>query len=341
MCHHQKHSIQKAIASFQGRTAVLVGDFLLDTYIFGKTARVSREAPVLVVKKERVEHRLGGAANAAANLAALGVQTKVIGVLGNDAAGKQLLNMLKLAHVDTSCMQHEGRPTPEKIRILAGAVGTSKQQVLRLDEEPPQAIETEVAGAIMKHLHAEAAHADVVVVSDYGAGVLSNPVIEAIKQVSKSNVPVCVDSRFQLPCFEGVTAVTPNVPEAEAIVGFPIENDENVARAGNCLLQRLQCQACLLTQGRNGMSLFQQEKTPCHVGILGEDEVTDVTGAGDTVMATFAACVAGGLSFSKAMQLANAAAGLAVMRAGTATVSCDELVQAATQSHIELGPWDK
>jgi rfaE bifunctional protein kinase chain/domain len=336
ICETPGVQINAALQAMRSKRALVVGDLVLDTYIYGETVRVSREAPVVVVRKERVEHRLGGAANAAANLSALGVDTRIAGLLGDDEAGERLHSMLVAAGVGVEALRAAPMSTPQKTRVLAGAFGTTRQQVLRLDDESDRAVarrcSTDVAAALPQAI----AGVDVVVLSDYGTGAVSHEVITAAREAA---VPVCADSRHRLASFSGVTAVTPNVPEAEALVGDALSDNSAIERAGAAILERLRCEACLITQGRGGMTLFRPGHTPRHVDIAGSDEVTDVTGAGDTVAATFAAALAAGLGMVNGMVLANCAAGVAVMRAGAATVAPAEVAAAMAKHGLELEPW--
>ena len=335
-----KPSIEAALAAIRGRRAVVVGDIVLDAYLYGETVRVSREAPVIVVRKERVEHRLGGAANTAANLAALGVETELLGAISDDANGERVRGMLTAAGVDVSRLGTSPRATAVKTRILAGAFGTSRQQVLRIDEEPDVSLSDAAREAIARDVATRGERAQVVVVSEYGYSLASAQLADTAKDLARRGVPVCVDSRHSLADFAGVTAVTPNVPEAEELAGHAITNDEAVRKAGGRIVERLAVGACLLTQGRGGMTLFRAGAEPAHVDIVGEDEVADVTGAGDTVIATFSAALAARLGMHNGMVLANVAAGIVVMKTGTATASPEEIAHTAARHGVTLEPWD-
>ena len=334
-------AVDRALAAMRGRRALLVGDFMLDAYLYGETVRVSREAPVLVVRKQRLEQRLGGAANTANNLIALGLTATLVGAVGNDGAGGQLRGLLQQAGAEVDTLRAVARTTPVKTRILAGAFGTTRQQVLRLDDEPEAHLETDDLAAMARTLRQQASAADVIIVSDYGAGTVSGPVLEAVLDLARAGQFVCVDSRYQLQRFTGVTAITPNVPEAESTVGFHIGDADAVLRAGAEMLQSLRCQACLLTQGNRGMTLFRPERPPQHVNIVGHEEVTDVTGAGDTVVATLGAALAAGIGFANAMALANCAAGVVVTKAGAAVATPEEIAQASRSENMELQAWDR
>ncbi|MBI5508830.1 MAG: bifunctional hydroxymethylpyrimidine kinase/phosphomethylpyrimidine kinase [Deltaproteobacteria bacterium] len=329
----------RAVEAMRGRRALLVGDCVLDTYLYGETVRVSREAPVIVVRQERLEHRLGGAANAAQNLAALGVETRMLGIVGADVAGNKLRALLKSAGVDVDGLKSGSVTTPQKTRVLAGAFGTARQQVLRIDDEPVAGLPESYAREVAAALEAGAAAVDVVVVSDYGLGAVSGPIVDAVVRLASRGVKVCVDSRYRLTAFRGATVVKPNVPEASELVGFPLADAGAVERAGNILLERLACEACLVTQGRGGMTLFRRGRGSAHVEIVGEEEVTDVTGAGDSVTATLSAAIAAGLGLMNGMLLSNCAAGVVVMKVGAATASPQEIVDIAARGGVELEPW--
>jgi len=331
-------SVREALEQISGRRVFVVGDAVLDTYLYGETVRVSREAPVLVVRKERMDYRLGGAANTAANLAALGVRTSLIGVVGSDAAAKQLRAMLEDKRVDTTHLVEAPGATPNKMRILAGAFGTARQQVLRIDDEP-RAAASLVNHPVASLLRNYAAGVDAIILSDYSQGSIDASVIAAARELSAAGHLVCVDSRQRLASFVGASAVTPNIPEAEALVGFALTDSDAVARAGRQIVAELECRHCLLKQGRAGMSLFGSDGNVEHVAIVGEDEVADVTGAGDTVIAVFAAGLAAGLGAGNAMRLANCAAGVVVTKIGTASASPEEIVNAARRAGMELGIW--
>lgn len=327
-------SVASALQKFSDCRILVVGDMILDAYVYGETLRVSREAPVLVVRKESKEYRLGGAANTALNLRALGADVEVVTGLGTDGDGLVIRKMLQDAGMDIRGVMDTDTTTPVKTRVMAGAAGTARQQVIRLDDEPeplPDAIHDSIA----KYLEERAHDVDAIIVSDYGQGTISEKTIEAAVQLAGAGKVVCVDSRYRLEAFKGVTAVTPNVPEAESVVGFGVHTPEQAEKAGRVLKERLDAKAVLLTLGRGGMSLFTDEGMS-HVDIVGEEEVTDVTGAGDTVMATFCLGIAAGIGMENAMRLANCAAGVTVNKSGAATCSPDELTQAADLAAMEL-----
>jgi len=313
-----------------GRVRVLVaGDLIADEFIYGRLDRVSREAPVLILGYDSTEIVPGGAGNAAANAAALGARVDVVGLVGKDEAGRRLLEALP-RRGRQGVVQSRSYGTPVKTRILAGGVHSAKQQVVRIDRAGgpiTPALSRRVDAALARALQL----ADAVILSDYGAGLISpERWARALAAVPRRTPPlVFVDSRYRLADFAGLTACTPNESEVEALLGVRIGDDPDALEAaGRALLGRLDCRAVLVTRGSRGMALFEPERPTDHIPIVGSDEIADVTGAGDTVIATFALAVAAGAAFGEAARLANYAGGLVVMKRGTATVSADELVAA-------------
>jgi len=309
-----------------GRVRLAVaGDLIADEFIYGQLDRVSREAPVLILRYDSTEVVPGGAGNAAANAAALGARVEVVGVVGRDEAGRRLLEALPRRTNTRGVVELKGYVTPVKTRILAGGVHSAKQQVVRIDREgsplsaaADRRIDVSLRRAVQKN--------DAVVLSDYGAGLITPERWRRVSAGLRRTPPVFLDSRYQLTDWTGITACTPNESEVEATLGVRIGDDRDaLERAGRTLLDRLACRAVLVTRGSRGMALFEPARRTEHIPIVGSDQVTDVTGAGDTVIATFAAAVAAGASFSEAAHLANHAGGIVVMKRGTATVSAAEL----------------
>ena len=314
------------LPAFSKATVVVIGDFVADEYVYGETERISREAPVLIVRFERSDLKAGGAGNAAQNLAALGVQVRAVGVVGADALGNQLVTTLRGGGTDVRGLQRAAdRPTEAKTRILAGGRSTRRQQMLRVDRTPapiPAAVERRLVADLAR----AARGAGAVLASDYGSGVLSPRVIEALRQVRRSGVPVCVDSRYNLRAFGGLTMLKPNEPELEAASGVSVSRPGGLLRAARSLQRRLGCESLLVTRGRNGMSLFQRGQRPVHIAPHGNKEAVDVTGAGDTVAAAYCAALASGADPEGAARIANVAGALVVQKAGTATITRDELL---------------
>jgi rfaE bifunctional protein kinase chain/domain len=303
-----------------------VGDLLADHYLYGQTERVSREAPVLIVRHESDEVQLGGSANAAANARALGARVTAVGVVGRDAMGRELGRLFRVQGIALRSVSAAGLVTETRTRILAGGVSTTRQQMLRIDRGATGPLPLSVRRALARAIEAAARQADVVMVSDYGAGVLCDETRAALRRVAR-RLPVCVDSRFGLAELVGFAVCKPNEPELAALTGLPVRTDTEVAAAGKVALEKLRCEAVLVTRGRRGMMLFERGARPVVIPVHGADAAVDVTGAGDTVGATFAVAVGAGASFYEAATLANVAGALVVQKPGTATVSGDELAR--------------
>ena len=321
---------RQLLARFAGARVVVAGDLVADEFVYTRIDRVSREAPVLILKHDRSETLAGGAGNAAANAAALGGRVEIIGAVGRDDIGTRLLAALPARATTRAVVRARGYVTPIKTRILAGGIHSAKQQVVRIDRAGGQLsplvlrkIETALARAIRR--------ADALIISDYGLGLISPALWARALAAAKPPRPpmVLVDSRYALANYHGITACTPNESEVEALLGVKINDDRAMLeRAGRELLQRLRCQAVLITRGSRGMALFEPGRPTDHIPIVGSDEVADVTGAGDTVIATFSLALAAGATFRDAARLANFAGGIVVMKRGTATVTRAELAAA-------------
>jgi rfaE bifunctional protein kinase chain/domain len=303
---------------------LVIGDLIADEFIYGRLDRVSREAPVLILRYDSTEIVPGGAGNAACNAAALGARVSVIGLVGKDEAGRRLARALPRGG-SGRLLRPAGYVTPVKTRILAGGVHSAKQQVVRIDRAGGRvtpAIRTRFARVL-----ADAARrADAVIISDYGGGLITPEIWQRVVTRLRRRPRVFVDSRYALAGFHGMTACTPNESEVESLLGVRINEDRQVLeQSGRTLLTRLGSDAVLITRGSRGMALFEPGRPTDHLPIVGSDEVADVTGAGDTVIATFALAAGAGAPFGDAARLANYAGGLVVMKRGTATVSADEL----------------
>jgi rfaE bifunctional protein kinase chain/domain len=318
---------RRILSRFSRVRLVVVGDLVADEFIYGRLDRVSREAPVLILKYDATEIVPGGGGNAANNAAALGARVEVIGVVGKDDAGRRLIASMPSRARLRGVARVGGYVTPVKTRILAGGIHSAKQQVVRIDRAGGRLKPVAVA-SVERALARAIRRADAIIVSDYGGGLVTPALWQRVRAAAQGRKPplVFVDSRYNLTSFSGMTACTPNESEVEAVLNLKINDDLNVLeRAGRDLLKRLRCQAVLVTRGSRGMALFEPGKPTDHVPIVGSDQVSDVTGAGDTVIATFAVSLAAGATFGEAARLANHAGGLVVMKRGTATVSAAEL----------------
>ena len=324
-----KKRLVETVRRFAGQRIVIVGDSIADKFLHGSISRVSREAPVFILRHEQTETLPGGAANCAMNLVALGAQVSLISVTGDDESGCELRAKLEAAGVDIEGLFVSDKiQTTTKVRILAGHSHSSKQQVIRIDYEGDLLNNEEIRTAILSRLERAVAAAGAVVMSDYNYGVVDSRVAELIRQTA--TVPVLVDSRFRLTDFCGFNAATPNQDEVENLTGARIYSLPELEKAARELKQRLGHSALLVTRGGQGMTLLDGEEEPLHIPAVGAQQPVDVTGAGDTVIATFALALASGASFANAAHLANYAGGLVVMKRGTATVSAEELEHTIT-----------
>jgi rfaE bifunctional protein kinase chain/domain len=318
------------LASLRGRRVVVVGDAVLDEYLIGRATRLSREAPVPVLELVERTWRPGAGANPAANVAALGGTSVMVGVVGTDASGQRLMAELARASVDTSgLVVTADRSTAIKTRILATHASAHPQQVARIDDLPPAALSDSVERALIHHVERLVPHADAVLVSNYGGGVVTPGVVRAVAQTAAEHViPTCVDTQGDLLGFAGYTLVKSNQPDAEAALGQRLSSEDTFQAAGAGLVRKLGANHVVITRGADGMSVVGADGRHTHLSPTNRTDVWDVTGAGDTVIAVLALGLAAGADPILAAQLANAAAGLVVRRIGVATVTPDELLEA-------------
>jgi rfaE bifunctional protein kinase chain/domain len=317
------------LSRFSDRKILVAGDVIADEFLYGQIARVSREAPVLVLEYGEKLCLPGGAANAANNLLDLGCQVSMISAVGPDESGRELVAGLSAKGADVSrVLELRSYGTPVKTRILAGAHHSSApQQVVRIDRVPVSRIESD---KLWRSIVSRVRLHDAIILSDYGYGAVNPGLAAAVAAAAKPRrVPVVVDSRFRVGEFSGVTAITPNITELEAATGLSIGTDMDLlGRVGRRTLMRQKLECLLVTQGRFGMSLFKPRHPVLQIPIYGTDEVADVTGAGDTVIAVFTLALACGADPEDAARLANYAGGIVVMKRGTATLSRAELAAA-------------
>lgn len=309
--------------NFAGKKICVVGDIIADVYIFGKPYRLSREAPVVVVKYEESKVYPGSAGNTINNLAALGAEVYPVGFIGSDSIGGKLLGFFSSArNIDTGGIIRHAGETVTKTRILAGDTHVSKQQVIRIDKDDRRRNTAKERSLLMERLAAIAPHVDAIIVSDYGHGAVNSKVIEFMKNAASRKI-VVGDSRYSLRKYAGLTMITPNESEAYALAGLP--EDAPIEEVGKKVLSGMSLKALLVTRGNKGMTLFLKSGRVHHIPISGKDDVTDVTGAGDTVCAAVALSLASGADFLDAARIANYAAGIVVMKRGTAIVTVGEL----------------
>ncbi|PYX67612.1 MAG: hypothetical protein DMG72_25125 [Acidobacteria bacterium] len=307
--------LKKIVEAFPNVTVTVLGDLVADEFIFGEISRVSREAPVLILKHRKRSVIPGGGANAIYNLADLGVNVLPVGVVGDDEPGRLLIKAFRHKRIPvTGVLKDKNFTTVTKTRILAGMAHTARQQVVRVDREPEAAPNSHLTRELILAAREYARASDALLVSDYGYGSATPAILNATREKGGLNgVSVTLDSRHRLLEFSGVTAATPNEPEVEEVIGIHI--GENWS-----------------SRGRDGMVAFSRRRKPVDIPIFGSDEVADVTGAGDTVIAAFTAALAAGATAEEAAHLANYAGGIVVMKRGTATVSQQELLHALQQS---------
>jgi rfaE bifunctional protein kinase chain/domain len=318
------------VGRLRGRAVLVVADLIVDEFVMTGEPRVSREAPVLILKYKERKFVAGGGANAAANVAALGGVPLVVGEVGDDAAGRELVASLVAAGADTSGIRvHAGARTPRKTRFLAGDKHVALQQVVRVDRIEPFAH----GPAFVEETRALAApllaRADGVLISDYGLGFAEPGLVKALLgSPRRPGSRVAVDSRYRLFEHAGVDVATPSEPEVEAVLGAPLADAAAVEAGGRRALERLGAEALVLTRGSQGMLVLERGAPTRAIPAFGTGSVADVTGAGDTVIATLSLALAAGATWVQAARLANAAAGIAVTKMGTATVSPEELLAA-------------
>jgi rfaE bifunctional protein kinase chain/domain len=314
---------RKLTEAFDGKRIVVLGDIMLDEFIWGKVKRISPEAPVPVVEIERQTLALGGAGNVASNLVALGAKPVTLGVVGVDMNADRLRSAFESLGAPTGGLVTDPtRPTTLKTRIIA-----HNQQVVRADRESRAALSPEVEDALIDVFKVELDSADGLVVSDYNKGVLTARLLRAVLGAANARgVPVCLDPKLRsFADYQPVTVITPNHREAFEAAGISIETDGGILEAGRSILGSINCRAVLITRGEEGMSLFTDDGGVTHIPTVAR-EVYDVTGAGDTVLATLGLALVSGASLPEAAMLANHAAGVVVGKIGTAAVTRDELL---------------
>lgn len=328
-------ALADCVEQFSSKTVVLFGDFVADEFQYGEISRVSREAPVLILRHRETHLVPGGGANAANNLAALGARVVPITAVGDDAAGSALISYLREKHINVSNVARvRAWTTPTKTRFLAGWAHTVAQQVLRVDREPQTPIPESVHKKLLLRLKAKIRSAHALAVSDYGFGVATPALVRAAVSAREKPATITLDARHNLHDYArvGITSATPNEAELEALHHVSIgQNLNELTRCAWATLAHMKLPALLVTRGRDGMALFEPGDRVVQIPVHGSDQAVDVTGAGDTVLAAYTLALACGASPLEAAHIANIAGGLVVMKRGTATVSRDELRLAIRQ----------
>jgi D-beta-D-heptose 7-phosphate kinase/D-beta-D-heptose 1-phosphate adenosyltransferase len=321
---NQKRARQ-IIDGFPDRRIIVLGDMMLDEFIWGEVRRISPEAPVPVVEVKRESCHLGGAGNVVSNLIALGAKATPVGIIGDDEAGRMLRDIFKEIFADVSGLLSESsRPTTRKTRIVAHS-----QQMVRADREDRAPITVEIEDHIIVAFDAALNHADAVIISDYDKGLLTPRVLNAAIEAARlKNKIVCLDPKIRnFQCYRRIDVITPNEVEAELATNIEIIDDASLTAAANRIREMLDCKSVLITRGEHGMSLLDVKGAMTHIPTMAR-EVYDVTGAGDTVIATLTLALASGAELEEAAVIANHAAGIVVGKVGTATVSSAELLTA-------------
>lgn len=322
-----KKKAVKIIDNFAGTNVMVVGDVMVDHFIWGKVSRISPEAPVPVVEVARESQMLGGSANVLNNIVAAGGSAMIAGVVGNDQMGDWLVQKLEESGIGTEGIIREDRPTTVKTRIVA-----QNQQVVRFDRESKKSVLPSSIERIVSFIEAERERLGAIVISDYNKGVVSAQLLDGIRRIARgTRIVTCVDpKRNDLSFYKGVDVITPNHLEAETAMGILDLNGQErgkeaqIAEAAAELIEKCDFKCLVITRGERGMSLFSRGGDKIHIPAMGK-EVFDVTGAGDTVIGIFALTMAAGAGYKEAAYLANKAAGIVVGKIGTATVTGEEL----------------
>jgi D-glycero-beta-D-manno-heptose-7-phosphate kinase len=322
--------LDRIVNGFKGKKICVIGDVIADVYIYGMPYKLSREAPVVVIKYEEESLCPGSAGNTINNLVAMGAEVYPLACVGNDEPGARLVDYFRTCgtvHLE-GLIGHEGR-TVTKTRILAGDTHTSKQQVIRVDRENELGVPEAARTTLMKRLSEIGPEMDAIIVSDYEYGLVDEAIVDHVRDLARTKI-VVGDSRYNLSRFQEFTLITPNESEAYAVAGM--HSGRDVMDVGKAILEMMDIKALLITRGNKGMSLFFKDGTVNHIPISGSDEIADVTGAGDTVAAVITLALAAGADFLTATLIANMAAGIVVMKRGTATASPEELKKVITDS---------
>lgn len=321
--------LAQTIKAFQGKRVLLVGDLVADHYITGKSSRISREAPVIILKYLGESVKPGQAGNTAANIAALGGEARLVGIVGSDRRGDELYEALAAANVQLDgIVRSESGATLTKTRILAGGRHTAMQQVIRIDDDERLPGHSGEKQALLAQMEAARDWAEAIIVSDYGYGVVCEQTWSLAREIASSrNLPLVLDSRYNLTRWTGATLITPNEEEALTAAGVTSTASTTIEEVGKRLRDLTRCEHLIITRGNEGMILFNSEDDPVRLPVFGSTECTDVTGAGDTVVATTALALSAGTNAKTAMILSNLAGALVVMKVGTATTDQAEMLE--------------
>jgi rfaE bifunctional protein kinase chain/domain len=329
MENYQAEELIKYINKFRAKRIMVLGDLIADKFIIADPERLSREAPVLILKHQQEKILPGGGANAAANIASLGAEVDLLGVVGGDLAAAALKEELNQRQIITDgVFKDASRPTALKTRILAGGDQIVRQQVVRVDKIKSFDISSDLKEKLLSYLENNLAESDAVLFSDYGNGIFNqDSTAQFVKAAAAAGKNSAVDSRYQLDQFKGAVIATPNLEEASAIYGAELRTQAEVERAGLEMRKNLELKYLLITQGGDGMTLFAPGEKIEHIAAANFSEVFDVTGAGDTVVGTLILALAAGAPVEIAIRIANYAAGIVVRKSGVASVTAAELIR--------------
>lgn len=332
-----REDLLQVISNMQNKKIMLIGDMIADVYLEGRISRISREAPVLILEHTAEKVVPGGAANAVHNTATLGGKVFAVGIVGNDFPGEELSRILGAKGVvTTGLIQDASRPTITKTRVMAGGQATVRQQVVRIDREKKEPLTPEIEKLLIEYIINTIPQMDAVVLSDYGGATVTQAVLQAvIRACHLHQKPSIVDSRYKIMEYKDVMVVKQNESEAAAAIGLKSLDEKSLLDAGKTILAQLNAEAVLITQGPDGMTLFEKSGKVTHIPVTNISEVYDVTGAGDTVVAAMILAIAAGATYEEAACLANFAAGIVVRKPGTATAIPKEL-QEAVGGHYEM-----
>jgi len=324
------NKLTELVDKFRDTRIAVLGDMVIDEYIFGSPERISREAPVLIVRENEREVRLGGAGNVVANIRALGGRPRPVGLMGADNIGEQLMNLMANRGINAEgIMVDPSRLTTTKTRVLGGGRNTVRQQMLRIDRQSDAQVDPSIRAILVEHLNRALKGADALVVSDYAEGVVEAELFdEVLRIIREKNVPVFVDSRHRIEHFLGADTLVPSESELFGASKLNVSTEKGLEKAGRWLLQTAQCGAAMVKRGKKGVALFLPDQPTLKVPAYGPDEVADRTGAGDTVLAGYSLARCVGAETEDALRIGNTAAGISVTKSGTAVVEAKELKRA-------------
>jgi rfaE bifunctional protein kinase chain/domain len=324
------NKLTELVDKFSDTRIAVLGDLVIDEYIFGSPERISREAPVLIIRENERDVRLGGAGNVVANIQALGGRPRPVGLIGADDIGEQLMDLMANRGINAEgVMVDPDRFTTTKTRVLGGGRNTVRQQMVRIDRQSDTQVDQSIRTILVEHINRALVGADALVVSDYAEGVVEAEIFDEVMRIIRDKtVPVFVDSRHRIEHFLGANTLVPSEPELFGASKLNVATEEGLEKAGRWLLQISQCEAAMVKRGKKGVALFMPDQPTLKVPAYGPDEVADRTGAGDTVLAAYSLARLVGAEPEDALRIANTAGGISVTKSGTAVVKAEELKRA-------------